>query len=75
MVVALFITLVMLPVEVAFFTCVPDNDDLFMRIITVLTDAIFMVDIVINFMTGYVPSSQDKVRGRVLAVIVNSVNY
>lgn len=60
MVITLCVTLVILPVEVAFFTCIPDRKNLAMKVITIMTDIVFMVDIGINFRTGYVSSKLDK---------------
>ena len=70
MVITLCVTLVILPVEVAFFTCIPDRKNQAMHIMTIITDIVFMVDIGINFRTGYVSSKLNKASFNIKRIVI-----
>lgn len=61
MVFLLLVTLVLLPVNVAFFS---DDLTMYWIIINCISDTLFMIDITLNFFTGVIVNAEDTVRKR-----------
>ena len=65
MVVVLIVTMVTLPIEIAFFA----NDiypAVYWRVIHLTADIIFLADVILNFRTGYIHTASGEVRYLIL---------
>lgn len=59
MVVTLFTTIVFLPLEIAFYT--ESTFQIQWKVVNMLVDLVFMVDIFFNFRTGYLHPATEEV--------------